>query len=67
MILRNKPEYSDKFGKRGELEATQPRERRLVAVSEIKICPECGDEFKPGDADDGLCPWDDSVLESEDE
>ena len=31
--------------------------------SELKICPECGDRFKPGDADDGLCPWDDSVLE----
>ena len=32
----------------------------------MKVCPECGDTFKPGDADDGLCPWDDSVLQDED-
>lgn len=29
------------------------------------VCPECGDTFQPGDADDGLCPWDDSVLVEE--
>lgn len=33
----------------------------------MTVCPECGDVFKEGDADDGLCPWDDSVLESEEE
>ncbi len=27
------------------------------------MCPECGDVFEPGDADDGVCPWDDAVLE----
>lgn len=27
------------------------------------ICPECGDVFEPGDANDGLCPWDDSRLQ----
>ncbi len=33
----------------------------------MKLCPECGDTFEPGDADDGLCPWDDSVLVEDDE
>lgn len=26
------------------------------------ICETCDDTFDPGDADDGLCPWDDTVL-----
>lgn len=30
-----------------------------------KVCPECGDVFKVGDADDGVCPWDGALLESE--
>ena len=30
---------------------------------DVLICPECGDTFAYGDADDGLCPWDDTPLE----